>query len=359
MSLKPVRSLLIDALVSSPDEGDTTDAAILQASIDCLSRHGIERMTVADVAADAGVGRATVLRRFVSKEELVRRALAWELARVVDRFHEAIDAIEDPLERAIEWIVQAVRVARAHPVARRLVEDNAALPVMRDPAVAAMLVGSVRHELDGLARRAGVDIDTAVAAELVARFFAWVRELSTAMHTRFVSANIFGSTALELIPMPGGEAIGPSMVLDLGDVGDYTVTTVLRDSGRLLRPRRRARHQQCRGEQRRHLLGEGDRAVNRIRQLRGHRVQQVPHPGRGRDARGKPLRAGRTGLRAPELDPREPGAWTPRPRPRNTRCASRQSTSVTSTPGARHSPTASASNSPPSSKPLSTWWAPG
>ncbi|WP_067852009.1 MlaD family protein [Nocardia shimofusensis] len=61
-----------------------------------------------------------------------------------------------------------------------------------------------------------------------------VRELSTAMHTRFVSSNIFGSTALELIPMPGGEAIGPSTVLDLGEVGDYTVTTVLRDSGRLL-----------------------------------------------------------------------------------------------------------------------------
>ncbi|WP_067852015.1 TetR/AcrR family transcriptional regulator [Nocardia shimofusensis] len=186
MSLKPVRSLLIDALASSPDEGDTTDAVILQAAVDCLSRHGIERMTVADVAAEAGVGRATVFRRFVSKEELVRRALAWELARVVDRFHDAADAIDDPLERAIEWIVQAVRVARTHPVARRLVEDNAALPVMRDPVVAAMLVGSVRHELDGVAERAGVEIDTEVAAELVARFFGsiWLTpDLGTAAST--------------------------------------------------------------------------------------------------------------------------------------------------------------------------------
>ncbi|HLS78396.1 MAG TPA: MlaD family protein [Nocardia sp.] len=61
-----------------------------------------------------------------------------------------------------------------------------------------------------------------------------VRELSTAMNTRFVSSNVFGSTALELIPMPGGEAIAPGAVLDLGEVGDYTVTTILRDSGRLL-----------------------------------------------------------------------------------------------------------------------------
>lgn len=174
MSLKPVRSLLIGALASSPDEGDTTDAAILQAAITCLARHGIERMTVADVAAEAGVGRATVFRRFVSKEELVLRALAWELARVVEQFHEATDAIEDPLDRAVEWIVQAVRVARTHPVARRLVDDNAALPVMRDPEVAAMLVTSVGHELDDMTSRAGIDVDTEVAAELVARFFSSV-----------------------------------------------------------------------------------------------------------------------------------------------------------------------------------------
>lgn len=61
-----------------------------------------------------------------------------------------------------------------------------------------------------------------------------IDELSTAMNTRFVSSNIFGSTALELIPMPGGDAITTGTRLELGDVGDYTVTTVLRDSGRLL-----------------------------------------------------------------------------------------------------------------------------
>lgn len=174
MSLTPVRSLLIDALASSPDEGDTTDAAILRAAIECLSRHGIERMTVADVATEAGVGRATVFRRFVSKEELVRRALAWELGHVVERFHEAIDAIEDPFDRAVEWIVEAVRVARTHPVARRLVADNAALPVMADPEVAGMVVAAVGHELEVVAERMGVRIETPIAAELVSRFFASV-----------------------------------------------------------------------------------------------------------------------------------------------------------------------------------------
>ncbi|MGK8522607.1 Mce family protein [Nocardia asteroides] len=57
-------------------------------------------------------------------------------------------------------------------------------------------------------------------------------ELSTAMHTRFVSANVFGSTALELVPMPGGDPLVAGAVLDLGDrVDDFTVTRILRDSG--------------------------------------------------------------------------------------------------------------------------------
>ncbi|AXK84586.1 Mce family protein [Nocardia farcinica] len=58
-------------------------------------------------------------------------------------------------------------------------------------------------------------------------------ELSTAMQTRFVSANLFGSTALELVPMPGGQPLSEGMVLDVGDrVDNFTVTGILRESGR-------------------------------------------------------------------------------------------------------------------------------
>lgn len=64
---------------------------------------------------------------------------------------------------------------------------------------------------------------------------ARVDELTTSMQTRFVSANIFGSTALEFIPMPGGDPIRPNSLLDLGDdVGNFTVTKILRDSGHVV-----------------------------------------------------------------------------------------------------------------------------
>ncbi|MBF6277444.1 MULTISPECIES: TetR/AcrR family transcriptional regulator [Nocardia] len=174
MSLTPVRSLLMGALVGQSVEVDATDAAILEATIGCLSHHGLERMTVADVAASAGVGRATVFRRFATKEELVQRAFAWELGHIVEAFHAAIDAIEDPLDRAVEWIVEAIRVVRTHPVARRLVDDKAGLPLLNDPQIADMLITSVGNELDLTARRAGVVFDTEVAAEMIVRFFGSV-----------------------------------------------------------------------------------------------------------------------------------------------------------------------------------------
>ncbi|MEZ5151140.1 TetR/AcrR family transcriptional regulator [Rhodococcus zopfii] len=174
MGITPVRSLLVGALIGHTAATDPTDAAILAATVRCLSHHGLERTTVADVAAEAGVGRATVFRRFETKEELLTRAFTWELDRLVTQFHAAIDEIEDPLERSIEWIVEAIRTVRNHPVARRFVDDGAALPLMHDPQIVTMLLTSVRHELDTTARDAGIEFDTETAAEIISRFFASV-----------------------------------------------------------------------------------------------------------------------------------------------------------------------------------------
>ncbi|WP_420752974.1 TetR/AcrR family transcriptional regulator [Rhodococcus sp. O3] len=174
MGITPVRSLLVGALVGHSTDLDPTDAAILAATMRCLSRHGLERTTVTDVATEAGVGRATVFRRFDTKEELLSRAFAWELDRLVTEFHAAIDSIEDPLERSVEWLVEAVRTVRNHPVARRFVDDGVALPLLHDPQITTMLLTSVREELESTARETGIEFDTETAAEIISRFFASV-----------------------------------------------------------------------------------------------------------------------------------------------------------------------------------------
>lgn len=52
-----------------------TDERIIEAAADLLRRRGFERMTVDDVAAEAGVGKATVYRRWPSKDDLAVAAM--------------------------------------------------------------------------------------------------------------------------------------------------------------------------------------------------------------------------------------------------------------------------------------------
>jgi AcrR family transcriptional regulator len=52
-----------------------TDGRIIEAAAELLRRRGFERMTVDDVAAQAGVGKATVYRRWPSKDDLAVAAM--------------------------------------------------------------------------------------------------------------------------------------------------------------------------------------------------------------------------------------------------------------------------------------------
>lgn len=52
-----------------------TDERIVEAAADLLRHRGFERMTVDDVAAQAGVGKATVYRRWPSKDDLAVAAM--------------------------------------------------------------------------------------------------------------------------------------------------------------------------------------------------------------------------------------------------------------------------------------------
>jgi len=93
------------------------DAAILQATLDIFAEHGYGGVSMDGVAARAGVGKATIYRRYRSKDELMLEALsvlgsrfvatestntrslsAGELAARAEPYFEHVENVVDPAE---------------------------------------------------------------------------------------------------------------------------------------------------------------------------------------------------------------------------------------------------------------------
>ncbi len=96
------------------DAGDATTVRILEAAYLALSQGGVRRTTMNQIAEEAGLGVATVYRRFPRKVQLVRAMLLREAAKVVDVVDRAIAA-----ETAVEDQAAVGFTAFAHAVADR------------------------------------------------------------------------------------------------------------------------------------------------------------------------------------------------------------------------------------------------
>src|SRR5215203_1398761 len=146
----------------SPRPRTVDDATILDAAIRVLSRIGSERLTLADVGAEAGLSAATLVQRFGSKRELMLSLMRHATAGIDARFVNAMDAVGSPLEAL--YAAAADRIEpREGPVtvANRLAF---VLANIDDPEFQALAVEDSRRAVDGYKQM----IEKAVAAgELV------------------------------------------------------------------------------------------------------------------------------------------------------------------------------------------------
>ncbi|MDF0529160.1 helix-turn-helix domain containing protein [Tsukamurella sp. 8F] len=92
---------------------------ILDAARDLLATVGIRRTTMADVARAAVVSRATLYRRFSNIEELAAAVTTREFQNALG---EVAAADTGDLDGLVTIVVHAVRVARTHPLMRRIVQ---------------------------------------------------------------------------------------------------------------------------------------------------------------------------------------------------------------------------------------------
>lgn len=138
------------------------DAAIIDAALDLLAERGFEAFRVEEVASRANVGKATIYRRFATREELIDSAL--------DRITEPLPEIpmlgstRERLVWALQWIratgeqtrigaigIHAMTEARRHPELHARFRDRVLAARWRwlqeviDDGVAA---GDIRRDID-------------------------------------------------------------------------------------------------------------------------------------------------------------------------------------------------------------------
>jgi AcrR family transcriptional regulator len=179
----PVESTL-ERLVRTAREtdvpADATDERILDGALSSIAAYGPARATVDDIAAAAGVGRATVFRRFGSKEAVLNRLRDREVARFFAEADRRLDAIPDMADRVVESFTLCVRTALRHPWLNRLVrtEPQHLIDLLRqgDPApldVAREFVAN-RLRVDHPDAVAGPGADQRLAELLIRLVFAYV-----------------------------------------------------------------------------------------------------------------------------------------------------------------------------------------
>lgn len=144
------------------------DEAIIEATIDLLVREGYDRLSMEGVATAAGVGKATVYRRWSSKAELVIDAMA--------TLKPAIDAIDSgTLDGDLELMIAASCSPGTQRLAQVMVSICSALPRepelldafktrFTEPRIARIAAMLERAQSRG---ELGDDLDVTMAASLV------------------------------------------------------------------------------------------------------------------------------------------------------------------------------------------------
>jgi AcrR family transcriptional regulator len=90
-------------------EDEATDA-VLDAASDLLARYGVRRWSMDDVADVAGVGRATVYRRFQSRDELVHATIGREINRFFGAVAQAVADAEGVEDKVVEGFLVGMRI---------------------------------------------------------------------------------------------------------------------------------------------------------------------------------------------------------------------------------------------------------
>lgn len=123
--------LSLTAEIQSSKADATTDQ-VLDAALELFIKFGLRRSTMEDVAHKAGIGRATLYRRFGDKDQLVQAVILRECQQQLALIEQRLKGIESAVDALLEAFVLAVTGAHRHPLLTRLLrsEPDTILPYL-------------------------------------------------------------------------------------------------------------------------------------------------------------------------------------------------------------------------------------
>lgn len=154
---------------------DPSSSRILDAACGLFGRVGIQRCSMSDVAAEAGVSRITVYRRFANREALVQHVIRREFRRYIDQFLADVADAPTAAERVVAGFVSALRTTRDNPLMGGLMASEPGSLVSSMLGDGGATLATVRSFVAGQLRREqrsghvsdAVDVD--LVAEIMVR----------------------------------------------------------------------------------------------------------------------------------------------------------------------------------------------
>ncbi|MEJ6781426.1 TetR/AcrR family transcriptional regulator [Aminobacter sp. Piv2-1] len=97
-------------------DGEKTEAAIRDAAVALIARHGFEAVTMRQLAAEVGVQAAALYRYFPTKEDLLRTLMREHMEGLLAAWEAARPANDDPVARLTAFVSNHIRfhVERRH-----------------------------------------------------------------------------------------------------------------------------------------------------------------------------------------------------------------------------------------------------
>lgn len=134
-------------------DDDDVDARVLEAAAELIGELGERGVTMTDFGEHSGVARATIFRRFGSKQAVIDRVLQRELRKFVVDLINASAECTTRSDVLAELLVRAVSFAHTNPVVQRLVasEPERLVQFARSEESASMLLA--RALILGLVKR--------------------------------------------------------------------------------------------------------------------------------------------------------------------------------------------------------------